>query len=398
MTEALAIDSGGRSPHERALCRCRSARRAIAFPSSLSASWRWGGIFDVDGLRHEIDRLNDRTLAPGFWDDADSAQKLVQEKAGLEGTVNRFEKGKKDSKDLLELLEMAEGDESIIDEIAAQIPGIEASVRQMEVERMLAGKEDRSDAILAIHAGTGGLDAEDWCTILQRMYLRWAEKKGFKTEIVDQTDGEGGVKGTTIIVKGPYAYGYLRAENGVHRLIRISPFDANARRQTAFASVEVVPDLDDDVGDIVIKPEDLQVDTFRAGGKGGQHVNKTESAIRITHLPSGIEIKCQAERSQHKNRATAMKMLRGKLYELERQKREKEFEDTYGVDKMLIGFGSQIRTYTMQPYQLVKDERTEHKVSAIQHVLDGDIDEFIESYLLMWADKRKALEDAKVKG
>ncbi len=398
MPEALAIDSGGRPPHERALCRCRSARRAIAFPSSLSASWRWGGIFDVDGLRHEIDRLNDRTLAPGFWDDADAAQKLVQEKAGLEGTVNRFEKGKKDSKDLLELLEMAEGDESIIDEIAGQIPGIEASVRQMEVERMLAGKEDRSDAILAIHAGTGGLDAEDWCTILQRMYLRWAEKKGFKTEIVDQTDGEGGVKGTTIIVKGPYAYGYLRAENGVHRLIRISPFDANARRQTAFASVEVVPDLDDDVGDIVIKPEDLQVDTFRAGGKGGQHVNKTESAIRITHLPSGIEIKCQAERSQHKNRATAMKMLRGKLYELERQKREKEFEDTYGVDKMLIGFGSQIRTYTMQPYQLVKDERTEHKVSAIQHVLDGDIDEFIESYLLMWADKRKALEDAKVKG
>lgn len=321
----------------------------------------------------------------------------MQQKAGLEGSVGRYEKGLKDAKDLRELLDMAEGDESIIDEVVAQIPGLEANVRQMEVERMLAGKEDRSDAILAIHAGTGGLDAEDWTTILQRMYLRWAEKKGFKTEIVDQTDGDGGVKGTTIVVRGPYAYGYLRAENGVHRLIRISPFDANARRQTAFASVEVVPDLDDDVGDIVIKPEDLQVDTFRAGGKGGQHVNKTESAIRITHIPSGTIVACQAERSQHKNRATAMKMLRGKLYELERQKREKEFEDTYGVDKMLIGFGSQIRTYTMQPYQLVKDERTEHKVSAIQSVLDGDIDDFIESYLLMWADKRKAQDEAKAK-
>ncbi|MFO0683871.1 MAG: peptide chain release factor 2 [Sandaracinus sp.] len=354
-----------------------------------------GRYLDVDGLRHEIDRLNDRTLAPGFWEDAEAAQKLVQEKAGIEGIVNRFEKGKKDSKDLLELLEMAEGDQSIIDEVAAQIPGLEHSVRQMEVERMLAGKEDRSDAILAIHAGTGGLDAEDWTTILQRMYLRWAEKKGFKTEIVDQTDGDGGVKGTTIVVRGPYAYGYLRAENGVHRLIRISPFDANARRQTAFASVEVVPDLDDDVGDIVIKPEDLQVDTFRAGGKGGQHVNKTESAIRITHIPSGTIVACQAERSQHKNRATAMKMLRGKLYELERQKREAEFEAAYGVDKMTSGFGSQIRTYTMQPYQLVKDERTEHKVSAIQTVLDGEIDDFIESYLLMWADKRKKQEDAR---
>ncbi len=369
--------------------------------SSLSASLRWGGIFDVDGLRHEIDRLNDRTLAPGFWDDAEAAQKLVQEKAALEGAVSRFEKATKDAKDFRELIDMAqEGgqcDESIIDEVAAQIPGLEASVRQMEVERMLAGKEDRSDAILAIHAGTGGLDAEDWTTILQRMYLRWAEKKGFKTEIVDQTDGDGGVKGTTIVVKGPYAYGYLRAENGVHRLIRISPFDANARRQTAFASVEVVPDLDDDVGEIVIKPEDLQVDTFRSGGKGGQHVNKTESAIRITHIPTGTIVECQAERSQHKNRSTAMKRLRGMLYELERQRREKEFEDTYGVDKMLIGFGSQIRTYTMQPYQLVKDERTQHKVSAIQTVLDGEIDEFIESYLLMWADKRKAQDDVKAK-
>jgi peptide chain release factor 2 len=290
---------------------------------------------------------------------------------------------------------MADGDDSIIAEIAAQLPSLTENVRQMEVARMFAGAVDRSDAILSIHAGTGGLDAEDWTTILQRMYLRWAEKKGFKTEIIDQTDGDGGVKGTTIVVRGPFAYGYLRAENGVHRLIRISPFDANARRQTAFAAVEVVPDLDDDVGDIVIKPEDLQVDTFRSGGKGGQHVNKTESAIRITHIPTGTIVECQAERSQHKNRSSAMKRLRGLLYELERQKREDEFQKNYGVDKMLIGFGSQVRTYTMQPYQLVKDERTEHKISNINAVLDGEIDPFVESYLLMWADKRKAQEDAK---
>jgi peptide chain release factor 2 len=254
---------------------------------------------------------------------------------------------------------------------------------------MLSGPEDRADCIVSVHPGAGGVDAQDWAEMIFRMYTRWAEKKGYKVEVVDNQPGEqAGIKDATFHVRGPYAYGFLRAENGVHRLIRISPFDANARRQTAFASVEVVPDLDDDVGEIVIKPEELQVDTFRAGGKGGQHVNKTESAIRITHIPSGIIVACQAERSQHKNRATAMKMLRGKLYELERQKREAAFQEAYGVQKMEIGFGSQVRTYTMQPYQLVKDERTEVKTSAIQAVLDGDLDELIEAYLLASADGR----------
>jgi peptide chain release factor 2 len=367
-------------------------RRAPDSPSCHSASRRWGGLFDVEGLRLQIDRLTDRTLQPGFWDDPENAQKVSQEKAGIESLVQTYDKVCREAKDLLELLDMAEGDEAMLEEVVSQVPGLEQAVKQMELSRMLAGPVDRSDAILAIHAGTGGLDAEDWAAILQRMYLRWAEKKGFKVDIVDSTEGDGGLKGTTIHVRGPYAYGYLRAENGVHRLIRISPFDANARRQTAFAAVEVVPDLDDDVGDIEIKPEDLKVDTFRAGGKGGQHVNKTESAIRITHLPSGVTVACQAERSQHKNRATAMKMLRGKLFELERQKREKAFEENYGVDKMEIGFGSQVRTYTMQPYQLVKDERTELKESNIQAVLDGNIDDFIEAYLLAHADKRKKKE------
>lgn len=328
-------------------------------------------------------------MQPGFWDDAESAQKLSQEKGALEVMVSAFDKAVRNSKDLLELLEMTEGDEAMIEEVVSQIPEIETFVKQMEVRRMLSGSEDKSDAILAINSGAGGLDAEDWATILQRMYLRWSDTKGFKCEILDVQEGEGGIKSATIAVRGQYAYGFLRAENGVHRLIRISPFDSNARRQTAFAAVEVVPDLDDDVGDIEIKPEDLKVDTFRAGGKGGQHVNKTESAIRITHMPTGTIVACQQERSQHKNRATAMKMLRGKLYELERQKREANFEANYGVDKMQNGFGSQVRTYTMAPYQLVKDERTELKESNIQAVLDGRLDEFIEAFLLQSAEKRK---------
>ncbi|WP_419249624.1 peptide chain release factor 2 [Sandaracinus amylolyticus] len=354
-----------------------------------------GGIFDVDGLRLQIDRLNDHTLRPGFWDDAEAAQKVVQEKAAIEAVVTKYEKLQRETKDLGDLLEMADGDESVIDEVIAQIPELEKATRQMEVARMLAGKTDRSDAIVTIHPGTGGVDAQDWAEMLLRMYLRWCEKKGYKTEIVDQQAGEqAGIKGATIHVRGPFAYGYLRAENGVHRLIRISPFDANARRQTAFASLEVVPDLDDDVGEIEIKPEDLQVDTFRAGGKGGQHVNKTESAIRITHIPSGVIVACQAERSQHKNRATAMKMLRGKLYELERQKREAEFQANYGVDKMESGFGSQVRTYTLAPYRLVKDERTEFKTGAVDAVLDGDLDDLIEAYLMKTADQRKKKDEA----
>ncbi len=348
-------------------------------------------------MRHEADRLEALTARDGFWDDADAAQKVVRQRAAIVEKVEKLDKLTSEVKELSELIEMAaaEGDEGMVGEVAAKIPELESGVRKMEVARMLAGPEDMSDAIVSIHPGAGGVDAQDWAEMLMRMYLRWCERKGFKTEIVDQQPGDdAGIKDAAFIVSGPYAYGFLRAESGVHRLIRISPFDSNARRHTAFAAVFVVPDLDEDVGDIEIKPEDLKVDTFRAGGKGGQHVNKTESAIRITHLPSGIIVACQAERSQHKNRSTAMKMLRGRLYEKARQEREAAFEANYASTKQEIGFGSQVRSYTLQPYTMVKDERTEHKATNTQAVLDGDLDEFIEAYLLMWANKRNQAKEA----
>ncbi|MDW8246644.1 MAG: peptide chain release factor 2 [Sandaracinaceae bacterium] len=345
------------------------------------------GFFDIDGMRIEFERLSHQSADPALWDDPGSAERVLRKKAEIESQLGTFDRVEREANALLELLEMSEGDEEILKEIEVQLPLIERSLRDLEVKRMLSGSEDQSDAILSINAGTGGLDAEDWASMLERMYLRWAEKKGYRVELLDRVAGDGGLKNATYAIRGPYAYGFLRAENGVHRLIRISPFDANARRHTSFAAVEVVPELDDDIGEIVIRPEDLKVDTFRAGGKGGQHVNKTESAVRITHLPTGIVVACQQERSQHMNRAIAMKMLRGKLYELERQKREQAFQEQYGVEKMEIGFGSQVRTYTLHPYQLVKDERTEHRTSNANRVLDGEIDEFIEAFLLMSAKR-----------
>jgi peptide chain release factor 2 len=352
---------------------------------------RWGGIFDIGGLRHEVDRLESLTLREGFWDDAEAAQKVLRERASAQEKVSTWERLSRQVKDLGELLDLAqsEGDESIVDEIGTQLPDLDAGVRTMEVARMLGGSEDRSDAIVTIHPGAGGVDAQDWAEMLMRMYLRWAERRGWAVEVLDHQPGdEAGIKDVSILVKGENAYGYLRAEGGVHRLIRISPFDANARRHTAFAAVYVVPDLEEDDGEIEIKPGDLKTDTFRSSGAGGQHVNKTESAVRLTHIPTGIVVACQAERSQHKNRSTAMKMLRGRLYERARREREAQFEEAYGSDRKDIDFGSQIRTYTLQPYTMVKDERTEHKSSAAQAVLDGDLDEFIEAYLLMAADRK----------
>lgn len=332
-----------------------------------------------------MDALTDRTQRPGFWDSAEAAQAVLRERSSIEETLNVYDRSVKEVRDLGELLELAaeSDDTDMLDEITASLSTMSAAVRKMEVARMLTGAEDQSDAIISIHPGAGGVEAQDWAQMLMRMYLRWCERKGFKTEIVDQQPGdEAGIKDATFLVHGSFAYGFLRAENGVHRLIRISPYDANARRHTSFAAILVVPDLEDDVGDIEIKPDDLKVDTFRAGGKGGQHVNKTESAIRITHLPTGIVVQCQAERSQHKNRSTAMKMLRGHLYEKARQEREAAFQQTYTQGKMEIGFGSQVRSYTLAPYRLVKDERTELKSSDVDAVLDGDLDDFIEGYLL----------------
>jgi peptide chain release factor 2 len=359
---------------------------------------RWGGIFDLDGMRHQVDSLTHRTLREGFWDDPDAAREVMSERATIEGVITTYEKQRAEVTGLQELLDLAaeEGDASILGEIAAQLPTLEHAVRQLELQRMLSGAADRCDAIVSISPGAGGVDAQDWAEMLMRMYLRWCEKKGFKTEIVSQQPGDdAGLKDASFLVQGPYAYGFLRAENGVHRLIRISPFDAAARRQTGFAAVFVVPDLGEEDKEIEIKPEDLKTDTFRASGAGGQHVNKTESAIRITHIPTGIVVSCQAERSQHKNRSTAMKMLRGRLFEKQRQEREAQFQKDYQSGQMAIAFGSQVRTYTLNPYTMVKDERTDYKSSNVQAVLDGNLDEFIESYLLKAAAEREARDNAK---
>jgi len=354
---------------------------------------RWGGIFDLDGLRHNVDRLTNLSLAEGFWDDQQKAQRLMRERSSAEEIIKEFERIHSEVNDLLELLELAasEDDDAVMADVGAQLPRLESEVRNLELKRMLT-KDDDTDAIVTINPGAGGTEAQDWAEILLRMYLRWCERRGFKTELLSKQPGdEAGIKDATFVARGPNAYGYLRAENGVHRLIRISPFDANKRRHTSFAGVSVVPDLGDELseGEIEIKDEDLEVSTMRSGGAGGQHVNRTESAVRMKHIPTGFVVRCEAERSQHQNRDTALKMLRGLLFEKARREREEAFEEAFLSDRADIAFGSQVRTYTLQPYTMVKDERTDHKATNAEAVLDGDLDEFIETYLLMNAEKKQ---------
>ncbi len=337
--------------------------------------------------------MTNLSLAEGFWDDQQRAQKLIRERASSEETLKEFERVDREVRDLLEFLELAasENDEGVIADVAEQLPALEAEVRTLELKRMLA-PEDDTDAIVTINPGAGGTEAQDWAEILLRMYLRWCERRGFKTELLSKQPGdEAGIKDATFVARGPNAYGYLRAENGVHRLIRISPFDANRRRHTSFAGVSVVPDLGDELseGEIEIKDEDLEVSTMRSGGAGGQHVNRTESAVRMKHIPTGFTVRCEAERSQHQNRETALKMLRGLLFEKARREKEEAFEEAFLSDRADIAFGSQVRTYTLQPYTMVKDERTDHKITNADAVLDGELDDFIETYLLMNAEKKQ---------
>lgn len=316
---------------------------------------------------------------PGFWDDRVGAAPLLQKRRSLEkrlATLNRLREDAEELAAWQELLAEGEGD----DEVDQFLARLELELHQLELQLKLSGSDDDKSALVAVHPGAGGTESQDWAEMLLRMYLRWAEQNNFEIELLDRLEGdEAGIKSATFAVRGDYAYGYLHGESGVHRLVRISPFDAASRRHTSFASVFVYPEVDDDV-EIEINDGDLRVDTYRASGAGGQHVNKTESAVRITHLPSGIAVACQNERSQHKNRATAMKILRSRLYDLEISKREAEAAITEG-QKMEIAWGSQIRSYVLHPYRMVKDHRTNIEVGDADRVLDGGVDPFIESWL-----------------
>ena len=349
---------------------------------------------DLDNKQKRIEELEADMEAPGFWDDTEKSQKAMKELKALKDSFEKYDalvRGLEDTKTLIEMAE-EENDASLLPEIDSEITTFEEHLEELRIETLLSGEYDRSNAILTLHAGAGGTESCDWCQMLMRMYTRWAERKGYTTEVIDYLEGEeAGVKSVTIEISGPDAYGHLKSEHGVHRLVRISPFNAAGKRQTSFVSCDVMPDIDENI-DIEINPDDLRIDTYRSSGAGGQHINKTSSAIRITHLPTGIVVQCQNERSQHQNKDKAMQMLKAKLYLLKQQENEEKISGIRGEVKD-IAWGNQIRSYVLQPYTMVKDHRTGASSGNAGAVLDGDIDLFISAYLRWLSTGEKVSED-----
>ncbi len=345
---------------------------------------------NLDIAIKRLAELNDLVEDPSLWNDADMAQKIMRERAVLEDKINGFNKLEQGLDDNIELIELAEleNDNAIIIEAETAISAMQVKAAKRQIESLLSGEADANNCFLGVQAGAGGTESQDWAAMLLRMYSRWANAHGYKIELIEESVGEeAGIKSATISINGHNAYGWLKSENGVHRLVRISPFDSNSRRHTSFSSVTVYPEIDDDI-EIEVEDKDLRIDTYRASGAGGQHINKTDSAVRITHIPTGIVVQCQNDRSQHKNRAQAHKMLKARLYERELQIREAQSQDEYEA-KTDIGWGHQIRSYVLQPYQMVKDLRTGVEKGNSQAVLDGDLDDFLEATLAHKLEENK---------
>jgi peptide chain release factor 2 len=346
-------------------------------------------IFDIDRKKNELQKITEDLSLEQVWSSPEKSKELLKEKARLENVLGPFELLEQKLLYIEESIGILdeEGGELFLKDIRREIQAFKNDLELLELQTLLSNEIDKHNAILTIHPGAGGTESQDWAQMLVRMYLRWAERRGYQAQVVDMQPGEeAGIKNATVTISGEYAYGYLRSEAGVHRLVRISPFDANKRRHTSFASVIVSPEIEDDIN-IEIREEDIKMDTFRASGAGGQHVNKTSSAVRLTHLPTGIVVSCQNERSQHKNRGVAMKVLKARLYDLELRAKEKKIEDLVG-DKKEIAWGSQIRSYVLQPYRMVKDHKTGVEAGDVDSVLDGDIDKFLKESLKLKARKQ----------
>jgi peptide chain release factor 2 len=343
-----------------------------------------GGIFEAARPEQQLADIEKAIADPSFWSNQAEAQKVMQRRRRVDDDLALLRSLQRRSDDLNVLFEWAESGEDVAADVTRGLQELRQEVEAAETKKMLGGEHDRTNAIVTIHPGAGGTESQDWAEMLLRMYLKWSERRGFKRDIIDYQDGdEAGIKSATLLMMGDYAYGLMSAEAGVHRLVRISPFDHAARRHTSFASVFVWPELPEDV-DIDIEEKDLRVDTYRSSGAGGQHVNVTDSAVRITHLPTGIVVSCQNERSQHKNRAQAMKVLKARLFDLKQKEQQAKLEQL-GGEKRDIAFGSQIRSYVLQPYQMIKDHRTKMEVGDVHRVLDGDLDQFIKAYLMQKA-------------